>query len=131
MTFPEAFFVLGILVPGGVLARPAKHEHILPPVTVEVVGVGEEIVGIPVAAAELALVAGHFDFFAVLHHLEGGGIIVDSVALFEIRPRVPVRTHDHIALAVLVKISKVPTFRPEMRREMMLGPSVDFVVRSG
>ena len=53
------------------------------------------------------------------------------MALFEIWPRVPVRTHDHIALAVLVKIPKVPAFRPEMRREMMLGPSVDFVVHSG
>ena len=37
----------------------------------------------------------------------------------------------HIAKAILVKISKVPAFRPEMRREMMFGPSVDFVVRSG
>ena len=131
MGLPEARFVLRIFVPDRFLAGPPEYEYVFPSVAIKVIGVGKEIIGIPVFATKLTSIARCLDLFSVLCDFEGilwcNFIGINNVAFFKVRAGIPIGADHHIALSVMVKITKVAAFRPEVRGDMMLGPSVNLI----
>src|SRR5437660_9862276 len=88
VALPVLVLALGVFVPGGVFAGEADDEDVSPAVAVEVVGEGEEILGIPVRIVGL----GHEIFASVLVFFASG----------EVGAFVPVGADDDVHLAVFV-----------------------------
>src|SRR4030095_6089305 len=95
---PTHELALRILEPRGRFAREADEQDVDPPVAVEVARIGEEVVG-------------------VLRGVECLGL-VDLVLRLEVGARVPIRTRDHIAVAVAIEVGVARALGVELAREL-------------
>src|SRR5439155_5279661 len=129
---PMAVAALGILVPSGNFTGKPEDENVVPAVLVEIVGEGEEIVGVSVIAAECAFEALDGLLLAVgvllLESLCGGIIFV---AYLEVRPFIPVGAGDDVHFAVVIEIAEVGSFTPELVVELGFLEGVQEVILSG
>ena len=115
MDRPGAGLALGVLVDEGRVAGEAEDQDVRPAVSVEVVGVGDEVVGIARGAVEGRLVRA-----LVVRWLDGVG-----EALLEVRALPDVPAGGDVDVAVVVEVGDRAAFGDEVLREGL------FVERDG
>lgn len=86
MPTPSAALRAGILKPRGIDAGKAEDENIVPPVAVEIVDEGEEVIGVAQRIPR------------------NGGVNV--VANFEVGPLPPIRAGDGVEFTIVVEIAE-------------------------
>ena len=115
MNGPGAGFALRVLVDEGGVTGETEDQDVLPAVGVEVVGVGDEVVGVPRGAVEGRLVRA-----LLVRRLDR---VAD--ALLEIRALPDVPTGSDVDMAVMVEVGDRAAFGDEVLREGL------FVERDG
>lgn len=136
---PVAGFALRVLEPPRLEAGKAQHDDVGPAVAVQVMGEGEEVVGVGVVRAQPAFEARHLlvlpvgglareGRFARRRSARGGRVFV---ARFEIRAGIPIGAGDHVQLAVAVDVRYMCPLAPKLVGEPELLPGMQRVVRGG
>ena len=102
-------------VANGRFARESEDQNVIPTVVIEIVSVGEEVFGVSVVFAESTLEARHADFGDGAE-LEFERFLSGSVfvAIFEVGTFIPKRTGDHVHFSVVIEVSKIRAFSPEL-----------------
>ena len=119
MPRPEAFLVLGILVPIRLGAGETDNDNIRPAVAVDVEGESEEIFRVAIPDAQRALEAVNGGFFpGGVGRFEGMLGRPVWVAYFEIRAFVPERPGNDVRVAVVVEIGEIGPLAPELIRDL-------------
>ena len=103
------------------LAGPPDAKDVRPPIAIEVKGVGQKVVRIPILTAQRAFETGDILRRPVrLFQRKLVGIRAISVAHFEIRPFPPVRPINDIHLPVVIEIPNRRPLRPKLVSELNL-----------
>src|SRR3954462_2872885 len=119
MPAPVSVPAFRILVPGGVLAWKSNDQNVVPPVAIEVMAPGEEVLRVLILPSQGALKSGHTDFgHRPQREFEGLSRGRVLVALCKVRALPPVRSGHDIRLPVMVQISEVRPFTPELIVEL-------------
>jgi hypothetical protein len=112
---PVALFAFRVLVPGRVRTRKANDQNVVPPVVVEVVDPGEEVVRVLVLASERSLESRDADgrHRSELQRKRRLRRIVFA-PLLEVGTLPPPRPGDDVVHAVVVQIAEGGAFAPEL-----------------
>ena len=118
---PVALAAFWIFVPGRDFSGKTEDQNVVPPVLVEVVGEGEEIVRVSVVGAEGAFESFDGRLLAVrvlfLERLRGGIVFV---AFLEVRSLIPIRARDDVHFGVVIEVAEIRAFAPELVAELDL-----------